>query len=100
MISMHTSPLAQPGQGDAGGMNVYIRNLTNALIRAGHQVLCFTRKTSAADVPVILDDQTNSKLIPVVAGRLTLPKEALLELTTQFAQALLPIIREEAHARV
>ncbi|HEY4535981.1 MAG TPA: glycosyltransferase [Enteractinococcus sp.] len=100
MISMHTSPLAQPGQGDAGGMNVYIRNLTNALIRAGHQVLCFTRKTSAADVPVILDDQTNSKLIPVVAGRLTLPKEALVELTTQFAQALLPIIREEAHARV
>ena len=26
MISMHTSPLQQPGSGDAGGMNVYVLN--------------------------------------------------------------------------
>lgn len=100
MISMHTSPLAQPGQGDAGGLNVYVRNLTNALIRAGHQVLCFTRKTSATDTTVLLDEDTQSTVIPIVAGRLSLPKEALGELTTQFAQAIVPVIREHARHRV
>ncbi|MSZ05423.1 MAG: D-inositol-3-phosphate glycosyltransferase, partial [Actinobacteria bacterium] len=34
MISMHTSPLALPGQGDAGGMNVYVRELVSALAQA------------------------------------------------------------------
>lgn len=32
VISMHTSPLAQPGQGDAGGMNVYIDRSIRALL--------------------------------------------------------------------
>ena len=100
MISMHTSPLAQPGQGDAGGLNVYVRNLTNALIDAGHQVLCFTRKTSSADTTVVLDELTQSKVLPIVVGRLSLPKEALVELTTQFAQTMLPMIRDHARHRV
>ncbi|MFI5045796.1 MAG: D-inositol-3-phosphate glycosyltransferase, partial [Acidimicrobiia bacterium] len=38
MLSVHTSPLAQPGGGDAGGMNVYVRALASALTRAGVQV--------------------------------------------------------------
>ncbi|TQL72666.1 D-inositol-3-phosphate glycosyltransferase [Enteractinococcus coprophilus] len=100
MISMHTSPLAQPGQGDAGGLNVYVRNLTEALICAGHQVLCFTRKTSVRDATVVLDEKTQSKVIPLVAGRLALAKEALIGLTTQFAQTMLPVIRELAQHRV
>ena len=32
IISMHTSPLAQPGEGDAGGMNVYIDRSLRALL--------------------------------------------------------------------
>ena len=35
MLSVHTSPLAQPGTGDGGGMNVYVRALGSALARAG-----------------------------------------------------------------
>ena len=35
MLSMHTSPLALAGQGDAGGMNVYVRELVSALAQAG-----------------------------------------------------------------
>lgn len=88
MISMHTSPLAQPGQGDAGGMNVYVRNLTQALIAAGHQVLCFTRKTSVRDVPVELDAATGSQVVPLAVGSLKLPKESLPQLTTQFGIAV------------
>src|ERR1700730_1505757 len=35
MLSVHTSPLAQPGAGDGGGMNVYVRSVGEALARAG-----------------------------------------------------------------
>ncbi|MDN5573049.1 MAG: glycosyltransferase, partial [Micrococcales bacterium] len=38
MLCLHTSPLRQPGQGDAGGMNVYVRHLASELARLGHAV--------------------------------------------------------------
>ena len=31
VLSLHTSPLAQPGSGDSGGMNVYVRELAASL---------------------------------------------------------------------
>ncbi|HVA70853.1 MAG TPA: glycosyltransferase [Acidimicrobiales bacterium] len=44
VLSYHTSPLAQPGTGDGGGMNVYVRELSSALARLGHDVEVFTRR--------------------------------------------------------
>jgi len=35
MISMHTSPLATLGGKDAGGMNVYVRDLAINIAKAG-----------------------------------------------------------------
>lgn len=46
MLSVHTSPLHQPGTGDAGGMNVYIVELAQQLAAAGTEVEIFTRATS------------------------------------------------------
>lgn len=43
MLCLHTSPLEQPGAGDAGGMNVYVKNLAFALGALGHQVHLVTR---------------------------------------------------------
>ena len=43
VFSVHTSPLAQPGAGDGGGMNVYVRALASALARAGVECDVFTR---------------------------------------------------------
>ena len=43
MLSLHTSPLAQPGTGDGGGMNVYVRELAAALARSGAECDVFTR---------------------------------------------------------
>lgn len=100
MISMHTSPLAQPGQGDAGGLNVYIRNLTESLIHAGHQVLSFTRKTAATDQTVVLDQATGSKVIPLSVGRLSLPKEALAQLTAQFSDDLVHGVEQHAKHKI
>jgi D-inositol-3-phosphate glycosyltransferase len=48
MLSVHTSPLDQPGTGDAGGMNVYVAELSRALARRGAAVEIFTRATSSA----------------------------------------------------
>jgi D-inositol-3-phosphate glycosyltransferase len=47
MISLHTSPLDQPGTGDAGGMNVYVLELSRRLAARGIEVDIFTRATSS-----------------------------------------------------
>src|SRR6266702_1763176 len=45
MLSVHTSPLELPGTGDAGGMNVYIVELSKQLAALGTEVEIFTRAT-------------------------------------------------------
>jgi hypothetical protein len=51
MFSVHTSPLEQPGTGDAGGMNVYIAEVARSLARRGREVEIFTRATTGACRP-------------------------------------------------
>ncbi|AQA02006.1 D-inositol-3-phosphate glycosyltransferase [Mycobacterium sp. MS1601] len=53
VLSVHTSPLAQPGTGDAGGMNVYVMQSALHLARRGVDVEIFTRATSSSDEPVV-----------------------------------------------
>ncbi|MBU1227274.1 MAG: glycosyltransferase, partial [Actinobacteria bacterium] len=43
-LSIHTCPLARPGSGDAGGMNVYVDGLARTMARRGVQVEVFTRQ--------------------------------------------------------
>src|SRR5215213_2067075 len=50
MISVHTSPLEQPGTGDAGGLNVYVVETARRLAARGTEVEIFTRATSG-DLP-------------------------------------------------
>ena len=53
MISLHTSPLDQPGTGDAGGMNVYVVELARRLAARGIEVDVFTRATTSALPPTV-----------------------------------------------
>jgi D-inositol-3-phosphate glycosyltransferase len=53
MISVHTSPLDQPGTGDAGGLNVYVLELSRRLATAGIEVDIFTRATSSRHESVL-----------------------------------------------
>lgn len=48
VLSLHTSPLAQPGAGDAGGMNVYVWETSRRLVAAGVDVEIFTRTAGVA----------------------------------------------------
>ncbi len=43
MLSIHTSPLDQPGAGDGGGLNVSVREITSRLAARGVEVDVFTR---------------------------------------------------------
>ncbi|MEC3975365.1 D-inositol-3-phosphate glycosyltransferase [Amycolatopsis sp. H20-H5] len=51
-MSVHTSPLEQPGTGDAGGMNVYVSQTAMEMARRGVEVEVFTRATSSDQPPI------------------------------------------------
>ncbi|MEX2324995.1 MAG: glycosyltransferase [Nitriliruptoraceae bacterium] len=50
---MHTSPLDQPGQGDGGGLNVYVREVAQRLGQRGVHVDVFTRRTAADQLSTV-----------------------------------------------
>ncbi|GAA2616490.1 D-inositol-3-phosphate glycosyltransferase [Actinomadura fulvescens] len=52
-ITVHTSPLDQPGTGDAGGMNVYVVEVAKRLAAKGIEVDIFTRATCRALPPIV-----------------------------------------------
>ena len=87
LISLHTSPLAQPGSGDSGGMNVYVREVASALAQAGVECTTYTR----ADRPGLPAEQLvepGHSVVHVAAGRLDLPKEALAEEVDTFTDGV------------
>jgi D-inositol-3-phosphate glycosyltransferase len=53
MISVHTSPLDQPGTGDAGGLNVYLDQVARELARRNVAVEVFTRAATADHPPTV-----------------------------------------------
>jgi D-inositol-3-phosphate glycosyltransferase len=52
-ISLHTSPLDQPGTGDAGGLNVYVVEVAKRLAERGIEVEIFTRAVCRDTPPVV-----------------------------------------------
>ena len=94
VLSVHTSPLAQPGTGDAGGMNVYVLQTALHLAARGVDVEIFSRATSSADPPTV-------RVAPgvlvrnVVAG----PFEGLdkYDLPTQLCAFTAGVLRAEAN---
>ncbi|MGB3482067.1 MAG: D-inositol-3-phosphate glycosyltransferase, partial [Mycobacterium sp.] len=93
VLSVHTSPLAQPGTGDAGGMNVYVMQSALHLARRGVDVEIFTRATSSADDPVV-QVAPGVLVRNVVAG----PFEGLdkYDLPTQLCAFTAGVLRAEA----
>jgi D-inositol-3-phosphate glycosyltransferase len=84
VFSMHTSPLAQPGAGDGGGMNVYVRALASALARAGVACDVYTRAEHPDQVPVV-EVEPGFRVVHVEAGPLApVPRYELLGLVDAF----------------
>ncbi|GAA0947431.1 D-inositol-3-phosphate glycosyltransferase [Nonomuraea longicatena] len=92
-ISMHTSPLDQPGTGDAGGMNVYIVETARRLAQLGVEVEVFTRQTSR-DLPPVVELAPGVSVRHVHAG----PYEGLdrADLPSQLCAFASGVLRTEA----
>jgi len=88
VLSLHTSPLAQPGTGDGGGMNVYVRELSSALARAGVACDVFTRAWSD-DLASVVDIEPGFRVHYVSAGPpRPMAKEALPTVVEEFAEGV------------
>jgi D-inositol-3-phosphate glycosyltransferase len=93
VLSMHTSPVAQPGIGDGGGMNIYVRSLSSALARAGVACDVYTRAEHPGQ-PRVVTVEPNFRVINVPAGPLApVAKESLPGLVDEFTDAMLGQIR-------
>jgi D-inositol-3-phosphate glycosyltransferase len=87
VLSLHTSPLAQPGSGDSGGMNVYVRELVAALAQAGVRSEVYVRRW-APELPEVVDVEPGFRVVHVDAGPPDLPKEALPEVVEAYTDAV------------
>lgn len=89
ILSLHTSPLAQPGTGDSGGMNVYVRELASAVARSGADCDVFTRAWSP-ELPAVIDVEPGLRVHHVPAGPLEpMAKESLPEVVPEFTDRVL-----------
>jgi D-inositol-3-phosphate glycosyltransferase len=95
VVSLHTSPLDQPGSGDSGGMNVFIRQAAERISASGVEVDVYTRARQASETrPAELGG--GSRLIPVTAGpRVPVPKEVLPRYLPEFLGGVLRHARAE-----
>lgn len=93
VLSLHTSPLNQPGTGDAGGMNVYVLETARQLAARGVEVEVFTRATRS-DLPPVQEAAPGVLVRNVVAG----PFEGLdkRDLPTQLCAFTAGVLRAEA----
>ncbi len=87
ILSMHTSPLAQPGVGDGGGMNVYVRELVSALAHAGLDCTTYTRAWRS-DLPQVVNVEPNHRVVHIEAGDFDLPKNDLVSVVDAFADGV------------
>lgn len=94
VLSLHTSPLAQPGTGDGGGMNVYVRELVSALAQAGLQCRVFVRRYDDT-LPERVEVEPGFEVVHVPAGPADVPKEDLPGLVETFTDWVAAHLRDE-----
>ncbi|HXW45312.1 MAG TPA: D-inositol-3-phosphate glycosyltransferase [Streptosporangiaceae bacterium] len=92
-VSVHTSPLEQPGTGDAGGLNVYVVEVARRLAERGVEVDIFTRAVSR-DQPQVAELAPGVLVRHLPAG----PFEDLdkSDLPGQLCQFTFELLRTEA----
>jgi D-inositol-3-phosphate glycosyltransferase len=94
VISFHTSPLAELGGADAGGMNVYVRELSQELARRGYDIDVYTRRASD-EAPEVQPFGPNVRVVHVEAGPLHTTKPCLPEHLEEFEAGMLAFIARE-----
>lgn len=94
-LSMHTSPLDQPGAGEAGGMNVYMNDLAGALASRGVETTVFTRRNDPSP-PEMIKTASGYRVSLIDAGPpRPAPAGALAEWVGDYAGRVIDRMREE-----
>ena len=93
-ITLHACPLAAPGRGKSGGMNVYVRQLASALGELGMKIDIFTREHS--DVPNRVETiGSNVRVIHINVGEPDAHLDDLYDLLPDFLEQLNKFREEE-----
>ena len=94
VLSVHSSPLAQPGAGDGGGMSVYVRALASALARAGVECDVLVRRDHA-DQPDAVEVEPGFRVVHLDAGPAhPVCKHDLIELVDPMVRATLDLVED------
>jgi D-inositol-3-phosphate glycosyltransferase len=93
-LMVHTSPLDQPGIGDAGGMNIYVLESAQRMAAMGVSVDIFTRRTESAQ-PDIVEISPGVRVRHFDCGHGTLTKEQLPIHISGLSQEFSRIMRTE-----
>jgi D-inositol-3-phosphate glycosyltransferase len=97
VISYHTCPLATLGGKDAGGMNVYVRDLSRYLGREGVQLDVFTRSQDEHVPHVLHDLGFGNRVAHIPAGpEHPLPKHELTDHIPEFVDQILAFAEKKA----
>ena len=89
LISVHGDPAAAIGGEEAGGQNVYVRNIGEKLAALGWQVDMFTRKTDS-DQPTIVQHSPYCRTIRIKAGPESfIPRDHLFSYMPEFLDSFL-----------
>ena len=93
-LMVHTSPLDQPGIGDAGGMNIYVLESAQRMAAMGVSIDIFTRRTDSAQ-PDIVEISPGVRVRHFDCGHGTLTKEQLPIHISGLSQEFSRIMRTE-----
>ena len=99
ILSLHTSPLSQPGVGDSGGMNVYVREMAAALAHAGSECRVYVRRAQDG-LPDEVAIEPGVTVVHIDAGAVDLDKEDLFGVVDEFAAGVLADIQRRGHPDV
>jgi len=95
MISEHGDPAADIGREEAGGQNVYVRQVGEALAALGYRVDMFTRQIDP-EQPVIVQHTPRCRTIRLKAGPLhAIPRDELFAWMGAFVDSFLQFQRRE-----
>jgi D-inositol-3-phosphate glycosyltransferase len=87
LISEHGDPAAEIGKDAAGGQNVYVRQVGEALAKLGWQVDMFTRKSSPDDATIV-QHSPHCRTIRLTAGpEMYVPRDELFQYMPEFVTA-------------
>jgi len=94
VLMVHTSPLEQPGIGDAGGMNIYVVESGQRMAAMGVTVDIFTRRTHADELEIV-EISPGVRVRYFDCGHGTLTKEQLPAHIAGLSIEFLRIVKDE-----